>query len=78
MLYLNWIIEYYSSKGAKFIITRNEDFIILEKELAIKDKLIEVLREALNEPRYCEDHVIFRKCSKKDLMCGDCLVKEFY
>lgn len=51
---------------------------ILEKELAIKDKLIEVLREALNEPRYCEDHVIFRKCSKKDLMCGDCLVKEFY
>lgn len=57
---------------------RCEKAKILEKELAIKDKLIEVLREALNEPCYCEDHVIFRKCSKKDLMCGDCLVKEFY
>ena len=50
----------------------------LKKELEIKDRLIDVLREALNEPRYCEDHVIFRKCNKKDIMCGDCLVQEFY
>lgn len=31
-LYLNWIVEYYSSKGVKFIITGNGDFIIFPIE----------------------------------------------
>lgn len=49
-----------------------------QDELRIKDMLIDVLREALNDSRYCDDHIIFRKCNKKDIQCGDCLVKEFY
>lgn len=55
-----------------------EDYKKLESELKIKDKLIEVLTDSLNDPRYCEDHIIFRKCSKKNLQCGDCIVKDFY
>lgn len=31
-LYENWIVEYYSSKGVKFIITRNNGFIIFPIE----------------------------------------------
>lgn len=50
----------------------------LRKELEIKEKLIEVLKDALNDPRYCEDHIVFRNCKKKDLQCGDCLIEEFY
>lgn len=50
----------------------------LQKELEIKNELIDLLTEALNDLDYCEDHVVFRKCKKKDLACGDCLVKEFY
>lgn len=50
----------------------------LKQEIETKDRLIDILREALNDPRYCEDHIIVRKCSKKDLQCGDCIVEEFY
>lgn len=55
-----------------------ESSLKLIREIEIKDKLIDELREALNDPRYCEDHVVFRKCTKKHLQCGDCIVKEFY
>ena len=50
----------------------------LKKELKIKEQLIDYLVDALNDPRFCEDHIIERDCPKKDLQCGDCLVKEFY
>lgn len=50
----------------------------LRKMLKQKNQLIEYLIEALNDPKFCEDHIIERKCSKKCLQCGDCLVKEFY
>lgn len=50
----------------------------LKKQLKIKEQLIEYLVDALNDPRFCEDHIFERDCPKKDLQCGDCLVKEFY
>ena len=50
----------------------------LKKELEIKEQLVQYLVDALNDPRYCEDHILERNCSKKELQCGDCLVKEFY
>lgn len=50
----------------------------LKEEIRIKDMLIDVLKDALNDFRYCDDHIIFRKCNKKDIQCGDCLVHEFY
>ena len=50
----------------------------LKKKLEIKERLIQYLMDALNDPRYCEDHILERECSKKELQCGDCLVKEFY
>lgn len=55
-----------------------ETEIQLKEELRIKDMLIDILKEALNDSRYCDDHIIFRKCNKKDIQCGDCLIKEFY
>ena len=50
----------------------------LKEQLKIKEQLIEYLVDALNDPRFCEDHIFERDCPKKDLQCGDCLVKEFY
>lgn len=55
-----------------------EEYRKLKSELEIKDNLINVLKDSLNDSRYCEDHIIFRKCSKKNLQCGDCIIKEFY
>ena len=50
----------------------------LEKKLEEKERLIQYLVEALNDPRFCDDHILTRSCTKKDLQCGDCLLKEFY
>ena len=55
-----------------------ENSMQLRRELEIKDMLINELKDALNDSRYCDEHIIFRKCSKKDLQCGDCIIKEFY
>ena len=50
----------------------------LKRQLEVKEQLIQYLVDALNDPRYCDDHIIERDCKKKNLQCGDCLVKEFY
>ena len=50
----------------------------LKSKLEEKEKLIQYLVDALNDSRFCEDHIMTRECTKKDLQCGDCLVKEFY
>ena len=50
----------------------------LQAKLEEKEQLIQYLVDALNDSRFCEDHIIKRECSKKELQCGDCLVKEFY
>ena len=50
----------------------------LREQIKIKDDLIQYLKDALNDPRFCEDHILVRDCPKKELQCGDCLVKEFY
>ena len=50
----------------------------LKSKLEEKEQLIQYLVDALNDSRFCEDHIIQRECSKKELQCGECLVKEFY
>ena len=55
-----------------------ESYKKLADELKLKDELIEILKDSLNDPKYCEHHIVFRKCSKKGLQCGDCIIQEFY
>ena len=60
------------------LVKRLNAINVEKQQLEIKEQLIQYLVDALNDSRFCEDHILERKCPKKDLQCGDCLVKEFY